>query len=219
MSTNQTAVTKGIIGIVLGAASILGGTELAMAASDYKVIHKQKVAIGDWEHHQPWYLMRFYLPKDFDPNYHTVLQMNISSTNKSKYNAIYLNPDVVPGEFNGCDPIGQDRNEAERIGWLPYVHHNRWHVYHKIVDGAYLQPGDNYLLVCSRNQHGHGGQHLDSYYLEDIVLHYREYEPPPQACSRLFEPVCGADDVTYNNACEADQAEVEILYEGSCSTR
>ena len=218
MNMNQT--TKGIVGLVCGAASILGNADLATAASDYKVIREQTVMVGEWEDHQPAYLIRFYVPKDYDPNYKAVLQMNVSSTNKSKYNALYLNPGYVPGEFEGCDSINQDRNEQFRIGTLPYVEHERWAVYHQVIDGAeaYLKPGDNYLLVCARNEQGETWGELDNFYLKDIVLHYREYEPAPEFCPMVVEPVCGTNGMTYNNACEADQAQVEISYEGSCSS-
>jgi hypothetical protein len=216
MTMNQT--TKGLIGLVCGAASILGSAEPVMAASDYKVIHEPTVMVGEWENHRPWHLIRFYVPKDFDSSYKTVLQMNVSSTNKSQYNTLYLNPEFVPGEFEGCDAIQQDRNESSRLGSLPYVDHERWAVHHQVVDGAYLHSGDNYLLVCARNEQGETWGELDNFYLKDIVLHYHEYKPAPEFCSAVFEPVCGADGFTYNNACEADQARVEILYEGSCST-
>ncbi|MEE4378392.1 MAG: Kazal-type serine protease inhibitor [Candidatus Competibacteraceae bacterium] len=215
MSMNHT--TKGIIGLVCGTVSLLSGADLATAASDYKVIREKTVMVGEWKDHQPGYLIRFYMPSDYDSSYKTVLQMNISSTNKSSYNSLYLNPEFVPGEFEGCDSIHQDRNENYRIGSLPYVEHERWAVHHEVVEGKYLKPGDNYLLVCARNHHGDTWGDLDNFYLKDIVLHYREYEPAPEFCPAVFEPVCGADGMTYNNACEADQTRVEIVYEGSCS--
>lgn len=217
MRMNQT--TQSIVGLVCGAASLLSGTNLASAASDYKVIHEQQVMVGEWENHRPQQLIRFYVPKDYDANYKVVLQMNVSSTNKSAYNALYLNPGYVPGEFEGCDSIHQDRNEPFRIGTLPYVDHERWAVYHQVVDGAeaYLKPGNNYLLVCARNAQGETWGELDNFYLKDIVLHYREYQPAPEFCPTVFEPVCGVDGFTYNNACEADRARVEIHYEGSCA--
>jgi len=218
MNTNSHPVlNKKIFGLVLGFAATLGLAGQATAASSYKVIQKYQIALGDWENHYPSKLLQFYLPKDFDPNYKVVLQMNVSSTNKSQYNAIYLNPEFIPGEFEGCDHISSDRNENSRIELLPYVDHYRWNVYHKVIDGAYLKSGDNYLLVCSRNEQGEGWSELDNFYLSDIVLQYLEYKPAPEFCPALFEPVCGVDGITYNNACEADQASVEIQHEGSCS--
>lgn len=217
MTTQPTTFTKGLVGLVLGATALLGSAAPALAASNYKVIHQETVRLGDWEHHQPAALIRFYVPKDFDARSQVVLQMNVSSTNRSKHNALYLNPEFVPGEFAGCDAIHQDRNEHSRIASLPHVDHDRWQVYHQVVEGAHLQPGDNYLLVCSRNAHGDGWHDLDNFYLKDLVLHYREYKPAPEFCPTVYEPVCGADGVTYNNACAADQARVEILHEGACS--
>ncbi|MEE4379936.1 MAG: hypothetical protein V2J55_20805, partial [Candidatus Competibacteraceae bacterium] len=64
MSMNHT--TKGIIGLVCGTASLLSGFDLATAASDYKVIREHKIEVGEWEEHQPGYVVRFYLPKDYD---------------------------------------------------------------------------------------------------------------------------------------------------------
>lgn len=37
-------------------------------------------------------------------------------------------------------------------------------------------------------------------------------------CPEIYAPVCGADGVTYSNACEARVAHVEIAYEGPCET-
>ena len=130
----------------------------------------------------------------------------------------YFNPEFIPGEFEGCDNIDQDRNEHTRIGLLPYVEHEQWGVYHKTTDGAYLQPGDNDLLVCSRNGHGEGWRELDNFYLKDIVLQYREYAPAPEFCPAVYEPVCGVDGVTYSNVCDANRARVEIAYTGECDS-
>lgn len=175
------------------------------------------VLLGDWDQHRPATLIRFYLPKDFNPRAKVVPQMNVNSTNLSRHNALYLNPEFVPGEFDGCDAIDQDRNEQSRIASLPYVDHNRWAVYRQVIEGTHLRPGDNVLLVCSRNEHGGGRHDLDNFYLKDIVLHYREYAPAPEFCPTVYEPVCGADGVTDGNACEADRNQVEIRHEGDCS--
>jgi len=38
----------------------------------------------------------------------------------------------------------------------------------------------------------------------------------PEMCPMILAPVCGCDDQTYNNACEALRAAVNVAYEGPC---
>ncbi len=43
-------------------------------------------------------------------------------------------------------------------------------------------------------------------------------EPTPQACDLIFDPVCGCDDRTYGNTCEANAAGVSVASQGECGT-
>ena len=41
-------------------------------------------------------------------------------------------------------------------------------------------------------------------------------EPRPGVCPLVFDPVCGCDDVTYDNACSAASVGVRVASEGAC---
>ncbi|MFM2418485.1 MAG: hypothetical protein RL385_3208 [Pseudomonadota bacterium] len=39
----------------------------------------------------------------------------------------------------------------------------------------------------------------------------------PEACAAFYKPVCGCDDKTYGNTCEANSAGVSVVSEGECA--
>jgi hypothetical protein len=41
-------------------------------------------------------------------------------------------------------------------------------------------------------------------------------ETRPDACIEIFDPVCGCDDMTYGNACDAAAAGVSVRHEDTC---
>jgi hypothetical protein len=43
-------------------------------------------------------------------------------------------------------------------------------------------------------------------------------QPAPDACDDVYSPVCGCDDKTYSNACEANSAGVSVASKGECKT-
>ena len=42
--------------------------------------------------------------------------------------------------------------------------------------------------------------------------------PVPEVCMHLVDPVCGCDDKTYNNSCDAAKAGVSMVAKGACAT-
>jgi len=42
--------------------------------------------------------------------------------------------------------------------------------------------------------------------------------PKPEACAKVYDPVCSCGGLTYNNACLAAMAGVNVAYQGECDT-
>ncbi|MFK7988451.1 MAG: Kazal-type serine protease inhibitor domain-containing protein [Sandaracinaceae bacterium] len=61
-------------------------------------------------------------------------------------------------------------------------------------------PAPSCSLVCAPDSYPEGG----------------ECFPLPDRCTDDWNPVCGCDDVTYGNRCEAHAAGVEVLQRGEC---
>ena len=106
--------------------------------------------------------------------------MRIRSVNRSKYNAVYMNPDYPPypdGDY--CGSKDNDANEYQRVDYLPYATHeyngwsNVWTMYHKVIPGDRLESGANELLLCARDSDGGTSYNLDDSYIQDVVIHYR----------------------------------------------
>lgn len=39
---------------------------------------------------------------------------------------------------------------------------------------------------------------------------------PPGACTKIYDPVCGCNEKTYGNACEASRASMSVAHKGEC---
>lgn len=174
---------KPIVGIL--AAVTLSSTALATQenyyyVSDY-IAFPEKIKLGDKDqYYKPSHKVIFYLPDDYDYSKNVVLQMRIRSVNRSKYNAVYMNPDYPPypdGDY--CGSKDNDANEHQRVDYLPYATHeyngwsNVWTMYHKVIPGDRLESGANELLLCARDSDGGTSYDLDDSYVQDVVIHYR----------------------------------------------
>ncbi|NJN47538.1 MAG: hypothetical protein HC808_14875 [Candidatus Competibacteraceae bacterium] len=177
--------------LALGLVGFVGFTGQAFAESEFTVSDhvvikenhseesfnsEESINMGDWDGHSSWKAIYFELPESYDSDYYAVLQLNVNSTNKSQYNAIYLNPEGFSGgSFSGCDDIHHDQYENYRLAYLPYADHDYWRFYHKTFPGFELRPGKNVMLICARNHQGEVWGDLDNYYLKDIAIHYRKH--------------------------------------------
>ena len=69
------------------------------------------------------------------------------------------------------------------------------------------------VSACSNNTHCADGRYCAKDGCDSIIGFC---EAVPTACLAIVDPVCGCDEVTYDNACLAAQAGVNVDYEGEC---
>jgi hypothetical protein len=163
------------------ASAALADGPYVLNVSDFKS-SPGEVKLGEWNGHKAWHAVRFELPDNYDPTTDGVLQMGVRSTNKSPYNAVYVNPEYLPYDGEPCDAADQDGLDPWLFDYLPYTDHNApdhhheniWSTYHRVIPSHLLKPGEeNIILVCARNRDGGTYDHRDNFYIRDIVLHYR----------------------------------------------
>ena len=125
-----------------------------------------------------------------------IIQFNVKSTNKSRYNAVYLAParetiDPVNGDF--CEPVGHNPDEESAgsvegepvlVTYLPYSPHNEVHNNEEWLNGSrsvhkvvrvpdWMSEGaDVVLRFCSRDKNGDVTGDLDNVEITDLVIHY-----------------------------------------------
>ena len=152
--------------------------------SDY-VTFPGEVKLGGEPDYTPSHRVTFHLTSGYDSAKNVILQMRIRSTNKSQYNAVYVNPEFPPPEGDYCDSVHADANEDWRVDFLPYSVHeawnghqswsNVWTTYHKVIPGHLLRLGENEVVICARNPHGDTSHDLDKFYVQDIAIHYYRF--------------------------------------------
>ncbi|MEM1009655.1 MAG: Kazal-type serine protease inhibitor domain-containing protein, partial [Myxococcota bacterium] len=67
-------------------------------------------------------------------------------------------------------------------------------------------------LTCEKDQYCKYGTHCGATDQTGICL------PRPQACTRKYAPVCGCDNKTYPNACNAASAGISVKFKGECKS-
>lgn len=78
---------------------------------------------------------------------------------------------------------------------------------------------DNAENLCQNNHCIDDAECGDDFYCErpgTSCTHWGECTPRPEVCAEVYDPVCGCDDVTYDNECEAQMAGTSVASEGPC---
>ncbi|MEM7173408.1 MAG: hypothetical protein AAF530_24810 [Pseudomonadota bacterium] len=164
----------------------------AQAASDYIVVQKNRVVIGNQSDAVNPLFRTFILPRNVNrsrnPQNSAILQYSVQSVDIA-FNEIYLNPPV-----ERCLDQSADDNQSASISLIPFETANtEIHARHSTFRANRLQSGKscrtgsdckqsgfceggfcrNRLMICSRNSAGTSTGGLDNFIIRALTIHYR----------------------------------------------